>query len=170
MSHEQWRPVPGFSGYEVSSEGRVRSFRVPRYLSTENRAGHRSVWLMKDGRPRRIAVHRLVLLSFDGPPPPGCEACHNDGDPANNRLENLRWDSHRNNMRDKRRHGTQPRGQRHHARMARGKAKRVKELLASGATQSAVARSCGVSQSIVSQIKHGKHWTDGAVAAKTPWE
>jgi len=159
MSHEQWKPILAFPGYEVSTEGRVRSFRVPRYLATENRGAHKSVWLMRDGRPRRVAVHRLVLLSFKGPPPEHCEACHNDGDPANNRLDNLRWDSHQANMRDKRDHGTQPRGANHHARIGRAKTARVRSLLERGLSQSAVARNCGVSQSVVSEIKRGRHWS-----------
>ena len=32
--------------------------------------------------------------------------CHNDGDPANNHLENLRWDTYQSNEADKLRHGT----------------------------------------------------------------
>ena len=33
------------------------------------------------------------------------EGCHNDGNPLNNRLENLRWDTHLENCRDTIRHG-----------------------------------------------------------------
>ena len=34
------------------------------------------------------SVGRLVLEVFVGPCPPGMEACHNDGDPHNNWLDN----------------------------------------------------------------------------------
>jgi len=51
-------------------------------------------------------VHRLVLEAFIGPAPKGTICCHNDGDPTNNRLENLRWDTHSSNTRDAIRHGT----------------------------------------------------------------
>jgi hypothetical protein len=34
------------------------------------------------------------------------EVCHNDGNEVNDRLENLRWDTHLENMRDLLRHGT----------------------------------------------------------------
>lgn len=42
------------------------------------------------------------------------EACHFDGNPANNRLENLRWDTRTNNHADKRAHGTLMAGERHY--------------------------------------------------------
>jgi hypothetical protein len=45
-------------------------------------------------------------MVFRGPCPPGMEACHNNGDPTDNRLCNLRWDTHANNEADKIRHGT----------------------------------------------------------------
>lgn len=115
---EEWRPVPGFEGsYEVSDRGRVRSLdRIVtdkagtkrRYLGrmlalTENRSGHLYVKL---GRANTLKVHRLVLEAFVGPCPDGQVCCHNDGDPANNNLSNLRWDSHSENMRDRVSHGT----------------------------------------------------------------
>jgi len=33
------------------------------------------------------------------------ECCHEDGNPANNRLDNLRWDTHSANCKEKQRHG-----------------------------------------------------------------
>jgi hypothetical protein len=50
-------------------------------------------------------VHRLVLETFVGPCPDGMECCHNNGDPADNRLENLRWDTLSSNAYDRVEHG-----------------------------------------------------------------
>src|SRR5699024_7150413 len=36
-------------------------------------------------------VHTLVLLAFVGERPAGMECLHKDGNPNNNRLDNLRW-------------------------------------------------------------------------------
>jgi len=51
-------------------------------------------------------VHRLVLEAFVGICPGGMQCAHNDGDPSNNNLSNLRWDTPLNNSRDKIVHGT----------------------------------------------------------------
>ena len=49
-------------------------------------------------------VHRLVLLAFLGPAPEGTEARHLNGDPADNRFENLVWDERRTNVSDRKWH------------------------------------------------------------------
>lgn len=126
---EQWSPVPGFDGlYSVSTRGRVRSdSRVvkcgngrphtvkERFLSSaKKRSGHLTVCLRRPGSPAsRAYVHRLVLLAFVGPAPDGYEAAHNDGNPANNCLSNLRWATRSSNHADKVVHGTHNRGEAH---------------------------------------------------------
>lgn len=110
MSVENWLPIPGYPGYEVSDMGRVRSFKKtgfshlffssPKILkATPTHYGYPEVCL-RNGRSRRWRVHQLVMLIFVGPCPEGLEVCHNDGDPLNNRLSNLRYDTHTNNMKD----------------------------------------------------------------------
>lgn len=111
---EEWRPVLGWEGYyDVSNMGRVRTVarttpegvRIPARLRQPAMQGRGNpywqVHLMRGGRDApfyRVAVHRLVLESFVGPCPPGMEACHANGNGFDNRLENLRWDTHENNM------------------------------------------------------------------------
>jgi NUMOD4 motif/HNH endonuclease len=122
---EQWRTIPGWEGYyEVSSLGRVRS--LPRIVE---RRGHRgpqavaarvlkkiplgtppneypTVWLHRAGGRERRLVHLLVLEAFVGQRPAGCQGCHNNGVNTDGRLENLRWGTPSENMRDAIRHGT----------------------------------------------------------------
>ena len=118
---EVWRQIPGFEGfYEVSSLGRVKSVtrtidRVDGsglplrerilciFVDTE---GRERVNLFKSGRKKGFFVHTLVAMAFYGERPDGTECCHWDGNPRNNRVENLRWASHADNMRDLIRHGT----------------------------------------------------------------
>lgn len=125
LTPEAWRAIPGFEGYyEISDQGRVRS--LGRYVSTSRggrptrympgrpmkitvlKSGRRVLSLSKYGDSNRYHLHRLVLLAFVGPPPPGTEACHYDDDKSNNTLANLRWDTHRENMLDRNRNGFVP--------------------------------------------------------------
>lgn len=115
-SLEIWKTIPGYEGaYEASNLGRIRSLarRVrlvargtettrsvpPRILrpGRQNPSGHMTVAL---GKGNSQSVHVLILLTFVGPAPEGCECLHKDGDAANNTLENLRWGTRSENLID----------------------------------------------------------------------
>jgi hypothetical protein len=116
---ERWLPVVGYEGkYEVSDQGSVRS--VDRYV--DGGRGGRRRWLtgrilrpytggrymtVQIGHGNTKSVHHLVIEAFLGPRPDGMDACHNNGQSHDNRLENLRWDTPINNAADRRAHGTQ---------------------------------------------------------------
>ena len=109
---EIWKPIANYQGrYEVSDQGRVRSLlhnriRILSQSATSN--GYLSVGLMSStGRTTR-RVASLVLEAFAGPRPEGMACCHNNGDRKDNRLNNLRWDTWSENMKDQYRHGRIP--------------------------------------------------------------
>lgn len=111
---EEWRPVVGHEGrYEVSNHGRVRS--VDRIIETRRgprpaqgklrtlslkKTGYLECALWDRGAARHALVHSLVLEAFVGARQEGMEACHNDGNRQNNRVDNLRWDTHSANVLD----------------------------------------------------------------------
>jgi NUMOD4 motif len=87
---ERWLPVPGWENlYEVSSHGQVESHHraTPRILRPGymKKSGYAVVGLNENGVQVTRTVHSLVLEAFAGPPGPGQEARHLDGNPANNR-------------------------------------------------------------------------------------
>lgn len=67
--------------------------------------GYRTCAISRDGKPRRYMVHRLVLEAFVGPCPEGMETLHRNDSPGDNRLENLRWGTHAENIEDMKRNG-----------------------------------------------------------------
>lgn len=96
---ERWLPVVGYEGrYEVSEMGQVRRAGGALLNQKVLRNGRCQVTLR---RPMKtFYVHRLVAIAFLGIPEGRLEVCHGDSDPRNNRLTNLRWDTHAANMRD----------------------------------------------------------------------
>ena len=102
----QWVSIPGYEGYFVSDTGEVMSFkrnRSGRLLRPIPATGGYRVVKLGNANNRK-QIHRLVLEAFVGPCPDGMEACHNNGDPADNRLSNLRWDTKSANMFDRTAH------------------------------------------------------------------
>lgn len=104
---EIWKPIPGYEGYyEASSLGRIKglsrlirgrqwpeTIRAPMVTSF----GYLRVNLNKESVKKNYMIHRLILLSFVGP----SDLCvdHRNGDPADNRLENLEYVSKWENAR-----------------------------------------------------------------------
>ena len=143
-SSEIWKDVEGYKGlYQVSDQGRVKSlarivpmsdgrkYRVSEKILNPAWDGHYFHVILSASRAEKThLVHRLMLEAFVGPCPEGMESRHLDGNAENNRLDNLCWDTHDENMKDKIRHGTStpriPRGPGHAYKM-KG---RVGELLA----------------------------------------
>ena len=122
---EIWKLVPGYDGkYEVSDQGQIRSYkRRPegRILRPGRMpSGHLSVAL---GRKNSQCVHKLVLLAFVGAAPDKHECLHMNGNPADNRLSNLRWGTRSENMKDAYAHGARDR-ENNRAALAKGRATR----------------------------------------------
>jgi len=173
----EYRDIPGFPGYRVGDDGSVWS--CLQLVPLRGRRGTKSVigttWkrlsaaIPSGGRPRvsvcRSGVTRtrqvahLVLEAFVGPRPQGQEACHGDGNVANNRLTNLRWDTHSGNMADKLAHGTHNRGVRHSlAKLTEEQVVLIRKRVASGDSFTSVAVAMGVSRYAVRSIIKGKSW------------
>jgi len=121
MSEIEWRTCLGIPGYEASSDGRVRSVdrhvpyadgRKPKFfpgreLKPWSVRGYQAVWTTRSVERRKTYVHTLVCEAFHGPrPAPDWDVRHLNGDKLDNRPENLAWGTHAENLRDKKRHGT----------------------------------------------------------------
>lgn len=126
---EQWRDIPTWeTRYQVSDQGRVRSKDIRTtdkngrkwnktgtiHGTHKKRNGYVYVNLKAAPRKQRRYVHQLVLEAFVGPRPEGAEACHNNGNRADNRLENLRWDTVSENRLDIKRMGRHNEGSKTH--------------------------------------------------------
>jgi hypothetical protein len=110
MFPENSRLIPGLKYYRADSNGKIWSykwkFKKPVWVKLKSR---KVVTIY--GVPK--LVHRLVLMAFKGPCPPGMEACHfPDSSWDNNKPSNLRWGTHKENEYDKVIHGTSNRGER----------------------------------------------------------
>ena len=170
-NEEEWRPVVGFDGYEVSSFGRVRSWRHnggrpglnanPRILrGSIAKGGYPLVDMRLGDRHFGRLVHRLVLEAFVGPCPGGMEGCHNDGNSSNARLTNLRWDTPLSNMQDRVEHGTALRGSRvPSSKLNESSVLEIASLLRAGGWRHIdIAGRYSVTRKCIGSIATGRSW------------
>lgn len=92
---EEYRWIPGYEGhYQVSNMGNIMSYKYssPRIMHpTANSCGYLQVPLHKDGRKKRMYVHRLVAMLFVPGFAEDKEVNHKDYDKTNNTYSNLEW-------------------------------------------------------------------------------
>lgn len=107
MTEERWLPVVGREGlYEVSDFGGVWSILSGKMLKSWPRPPRGYLTVKFGHRGRNVSVHKLVLEAFVGPCPEGMECLHENDDPLDNRLSNLRWGTRTENLEDRVRNGT----------------------------------------------------------------
>ena len=95
MTLERWKRIEGFNDYEVSTHGRVRSWRKrsePKVLKVGYAPSDVLIVSLcnADGKKTQ-QVRALVLRTFMGPRPKHSRIVHRDGDPTNCKLYNLEY-------------------------------------------------------------------------------
>ena len=163
----EWKDVKGYEGfYQVSNTGLVRSLdrRVNgrrglikgKLMKPEVRNGYERVMLQKDGNTSRVFVHRLVATAFIGDCPENYECCHNDGNPSNNHVENLRWDSKSANQLDRLKHGTACIGENHsNSYLTEDDILEIRNF--NGSVSEAI-KEFGIARTTYFNIRHGRTW------------
>lgn len=114
---EEWKSITGYEGlYEVSNLGRVRSTegkvtknaqctrvwkqRIMKiHYSKRNKGLNALADLWKDGKRKQLLIARLVAMEFCKGYAEGLTVNHIDGNPLNNKAENLEWVSLSENIR-----------------------------------------------------------------------
>lgn len=162
---DEFRDIPGFIGYRINNYGRIQSsFRFGTNVRTDvwrdikpylAPSGYLQVTLYRHGKRCLRHIHSLVLQAFVGPRPSSHQACHGNGIRDDNRLENLRWDTVRNNHLDKHVHGTMPMGDNHHgAKLMDRDVVAIRELLSAGVSVRKIMEKYKVTDTWVYQIKN----------------
>lgn len=168
---EKWRIIRGTKKcFEISSYGQVRS--IARWISWWNGYSQCKKWLPSitrkqftfrvypsvrldiNGKSKTCFVHHLVLEHFVGPRPKGMEARHKDDNPENNRLDNLRWSSHKKNISDI----WKNKGIHHACKLNEIQVIQIRELYKKGVSCIKIAQQLNSNQSTVRDIAFRRTW------------
>jgi hypothetical protein len=89
----------------ISRDGRLwRNGKEKKFTVAVN--GYEVVSFSFNNKTKTFTKHRLLLHAFVSPCPEKCEALHINGNKLDNRLENLRWGTRKENVADAIKHGT----------------------------------------------------------------
>lgn len=112
---EEWRDVRGFSGYQVSNWGRIRTHNKITYTELRgfrhwkdrimkqkvDKQNNYRICIWKNGKPYDFLVARLIADAFCGEyRDTDLTVNHIDGNRLNNRADNLEWLTLADNIRD----------------------------------------------------------------------
>lgn len=162
------RKIPGFGGfYKIAEDGRIWTCKVKGTSSdikgpwkemkmSVDSHGYFVVFLSK----KLYKVHRLLLLTFVGPCPPGKMCRHLDGKPKNIALSNLVWGTSKANQLDRKRHGTGNNGEKNgNNRLTENKVRAIrKEYKWYKVTYKTLAIKYGVSIFAIQCVVRNKTW------------
>ena len=103
--NEIWKDIKGYEGlYQISNQGRVKSLknrsnhRNEIILKQATVQGYKKVYLFKDAKGKIYPVHRLVAINFISNPLNKEEVNHINGDKSNNCVDNLEWNTKKENQ------------------------------------------------------------------------
>lgn len=178
MSDELWKPVRDFEDfYEVSNHGRVRSLdrrvmfqtrwggAVPRLhkgciLAPGTKpAGYKFVGLSNGSTTTYRMVHCMVAEAFIGPRPPGYDVGHDDNNKSNNHVSNLKYQTHHENILDRKRHGVERAGETvPTSRLTEAEVRLIREGYEAGVGRTQLARRFGVKPGQIYRIVTRRQW------------
>lgn len=161
------KQIEGFSDYFVTEQGNVWSMKreVP-LMMTPGATGFKGEYLqialcVGDGVVYR-GVHRLVAEAFIPNPDNLPCVCHKNDNPHDNRVENLYWGTHKDNMEDKvsKGRGKHPIGEKcGGAVLTEDDVRFIRSYPRKRGAQTELAKMFGVNQQNISCVIRRKSWT-----------
>lgn len=155
---ENWLPITGLRGYEISNLGRVKSLKrgKERIVGFVNSVGYRCISIGS----KQFLVHRLSAKTFLPNPKEKKEVNHINGIKTDNRVENLEWCTRKENDNHARENGlTNNTGSNNYqAKINEDDVCVIWSLLKKGLSQQKIADKYNVSRGCIKQIKERKSW------------
>jgi hypothetical protein len=117
---ELWKKITGYEYYFISSLGIVKNtqFNKEKYLKkAKTTIGYEVVLLYKKGKRTLFYVHRLVAINFIPNTENKPQVNHIDGNKLNNCIDNLEWNTAKENINHAYETGLCPKGDNHYLRI-----------------------------------------------------
>jgi hypothetical protein len=158
------KDIKGYEGlYSITRNGEVYSHISNKYLKPMKVLGYLRVELTKNRERKTLRIHRLVAMMFIRNPKNKKEVNHINGIKTDNRVENLEWNTAKENMRHAYDNGLKvPNmicGERHgNSKLKEKDVIKIRKLLKRGLSQVKIGKLYNVSKSAIGDIKRRNTW------------
>lgn len=157
--------LPGiYDYYCISTYGRVWHRYLCKFISPGiNGAGYPFFMASTESGPKPVQIHRAVMITFNYiSNHDEYEVNHEDGNKCNNRIDNLTWMTHKENVDHAYRTGLQKNNENHwNSTITNEQAVQICELLQENKYfQKEIANIVGCNENVVSSIKKRESWAN----------
>lgn len=158
------KKIKGYENHFASMDGKIYSdlsgsLKEIKQTRVNRNLKYLRVTLGSGSKRKNHRVHAVILETFVSLRQKGFHASHIDGNPANNNVTNLLWETARENNLRKRDHGTMARGERHGiAKLTSDDVLKIRRFLARGFSSRKVASLFDMSQNAIMNIKNRITW------------
>ena len=156
MLTEQIMPIDGIPNAYISIDGKVWRNGKEKTIFV-GRSGYKQCVFSINNKTINRLIHRLLLEAFVCKCPEGKEGLHINGNPLDNRLENLRWGTRKENVQDAILHGTATIGTKNkQAKFNKQDLENVALMKDKGFTRKEIAEHFSVSITTINRIFNGQ--------------
>ena len=161
---EFWKTIEGYTNYHISNYGIVKSLKHNKQKIlklSDNGLGYLFVELCKNNTSLKLYVHRLVAQTFIPNPNNKPQVNHIDGNKQNNRVYNLEWCTHSENIKHSYKIGIREncKGNKSpHHKLTENEVLTIHGLYLSGNSQYEISKIYNVSRSCIEHIVNGITW------------
>jgi len=154
------KKIPNYENYAVSKCGKIFNLNTGRQLREDiGNNGRARITVCKNNKPKRFQVHRLIAELFIPNPLDKETVNHKDGNPLNNHVDNLEWNTRQENQRHAVENELCPRGEENgNSCNKESTVKKVCELIQAGFQRSYILNETDISKSSFDDIRRRKTW------------